>query len=495
MNSNQLEHHLESQYDLVCFEDLATISQSPFTVYNLFYRHHKTEYKPNERLVFYSKETPNDALIEHIYRAANLIDISNFFILVIAPDAQSVVERNVEYSSDPVCFNFLNIKIDNSLPLADKFAFPDTLCPLPWMHLEIDAYGKVRPCCIYPESNFLPNMQNVSLQQIFQGTEMQQLREQFLQGKRITQCNGCWDMEDQGIISLRQRHLQLIGREYFGQLVNNPQITSLDIKPSNACNFKCRICGPGSSSLHAAEQAKHHNIIVKQSDYHVDKLFDQELPTLMNNLTNIDLYGGEPFFIKQILKFVKHCTDTGHSKHLRLHFNTNGSVYPEKIANCWQHFKHIDIQFSIDDLGERFELQRGGSWQQVESNIQRFIDLDLPNMSLNIMPAISIMNVFYIDELFEWAESLGLNIHPIMVEKPEEFCFVELTQQAKNAILDKYKKSKHPEIQKLYNVISKVVVKPNAGQQFKNKIDYFDSMRNESFQTSHYEIAKLMGMC
>ena len=146
-------------------------------------------------------------------------------------------------------------------------------------------------------------------------------------------------------------------------------------------------------------------------------------------------------------------------------------------------------------MSKRFELQRGGKWQEVEANIHRFIDLDLPNMSLNIMPAISIMNIFYIDELFEWADNLGLAVYPIMVEKPEEFCFDELTQQAKDAILNKYKNSKHPEIQKFYNVISKVVVKPDAGQQFKNKIEYYDSIRNESFQTSHYEIAQLMGMC
>ena len=467
MNRQQLKQKLETEYNLVCFEDFADVSASPFHVYNLLYHLHKTSYQPNERLVFYSKDTPSDNLIQHLYRAAEVIDVSEFFILL--------------YDS-----------IDDAKSLHDKFTLPNTLCPMPWMNAEVWK-GQVRPCCVYTDT-FYDSFADSSLEEIFKSDAFEYARKQLLTGNKIRQCNACWDMEDLGITSHRQRHLSLYQREFLGNYIQQPKITSLDLKPSNACNFKCRICGPEASSLHASEMNKQ-NIIVKQSDYKVDKLFDQELPHLLHNLTNIDFYGGEPFFIKQILKFVQHCVDNGHSEHLRLHFNTNGSVYPEQIESCWQHFKHIDIQFSIDDMGKRFELQRGGKWQEVEANIHRFIDLNLPNMSLNIMPAISIMNIFYIDELFEWADNLGLAVYPIMVEKPEEFCFDELTQQAKDAILNKYKNSKHPEIQKFYNVISKVVVKPDAGQQFKNKIEYYDSIRNESFQTSHYEIAQLMGMC
>lgn len=468
MNIQELRQQLESEYTLVCFEDLADVSASPFYVYNLFYRFYKTAYKPNERLVFYSNETPSDKLVEHLYRAAELIDISEFFIMI--------------HSS-----------INDARPLQNNFTVPDTLCPMPWMHLEIGQTGKVRPCCIY--SDRVHNIQDHTLQEIFNSDVIASTRQHLLDGERIHQCSGCWDMEKQGVTSHRQRHLQMLGRDFLGKYVSTPEIKSLDIKASNACNFKCRICNAGNSSLHAAEQAKFENIIVKHSDSHVDSLFKQQLPELVSQLENLDFYGGEPFFLKQILNFVEDAAIDGHAEHLRLHFNTNGSIYPEKLEKYWQQFKHVDIHFSVDDIDQRFELQRGGSWEQVESNIKRFVSLQLPNMSLNLMPAISIMNVFYLDELFDWADNLGLSVYPIMVEKPEEFSFDELTQQAKDAILNKYKNSKHPEIQKFYSVISKVAVKPDAGNQFKNKIAYFDGIRNESFQTSHYEIAKLMGMC
>lgn len=494
MNSQELKQHLESQYTLVCFEDLANITVSPYYVYNLFHRVYKDVFAPNERLVLYSGQTPSNALIKHLYRAANLIDISNFFIMIVAPGIQSVLKQNLVYSTDNVCFDYLDLSVEDCyLPMQETFLMPKTLCPMPWMHLEINTVGEVSPCCIYSEK--LQSIQDLSLTKIFFSDILQQARRDLISGKKIPQCNACWNMENQGLTSHRQRHLQALGKDFLGKYIQNPEIKSLDVKPSNACNFKCRICTPSNSSLHAAELAKHQNIIVKQSNSHVDNLFDKELPGLVNKLDNIDFYGGEPFFIKQILNFVEDCVTNNNAEHLRLHFNTNGSVYPDKIEHCWKHFKHVDIQFSIDDMGKRFELQRGGSWKQVEDNIKKFLDLNLPNMTFGIMPAISIMNVLYLDELFEWADQLSLPLAPQLVEKPEGFSVNNLTQQAKDKLLDKYKNSQHPELQKVYSLIKKVVVIPGAEQKFKNKIDYYDRMRNESFQTSHNEIAKLMGIC
>lgn len=493
MNTEELKQYLESKYTLVCFNDLANVSMTPYYVYNLFYKVHKDTFKSNERLVFYSSQTPSDNLIKHLYQAAKTIDISNFFVLIVAPNTKEILQRNRMHNTDECCFDYLDMSISNCLLLQENFYIPDTICPMPWMHSEIKN-GKIKPCCVY-DNESAESFANNNITEIFNGDLFQNTRHQLLQGTKIPQCSRCWNTEDLGIISSRQRHLDLWGGEFLGYYIQNPEIKSLDIKPSDACNFKCRICGPGSSSLHVAELTKKQNIIFKQSDYHLDKLFNRELPSLLAHLKNIDFYGGEPFFIKQILSFIKECTHNGHSKHLRLHFNTNGSVFPKSISNCWKHFNQIDIQFSIDDIGDRFELQRGGSWQDVENNIKQFLKLNLPNMTFGIMPAVSILNVYYLDELFKWADSLGLPIYIQLVEDPVEFSIKNLTEQAKQALLNKYKNSQHKEVQKMYDTIDNIQVNPKGAEKFKTKILYYDNMRNESFQTSHYEIAQLMGLC
>jgi MoaA/NifB/PqqE/SkfB family radical SAM enzyme len=493
MNSLELYQKLQAKYDIICFYDLATLTESPGDIFNLFYKLYKPAYNANERLVFYTNQTPSDLLIQHIYRASNIIDISNFFVMIVAPNIEPVLTKNLVHSTDKICFDFLDLEIQDASILHNNFVIPDTICPMPWMHLEVGLNGEIRPCCVYEGS--LSTIDKSSLLDSFNSKDIQEIRQMFLQGKKTDQCTRCWSAESKGMTSHRQKHLQMLGRDFLGKYLNQPTVVSLDLKPSNLCNFKCRICNPSASSLYAYEASKNQNIIVKDHTSRTDLIFNKELPLLIDTLQNIDFYGGEPFYIKQIISFVEECVQSQHCSHLRLHFNTNGSVYPDKLEKHWQHFNHVDIQFSIDDIGKRFNLERGADWKVVESNIKRFLDLNLHNMTFGIMPVISIMNVFYLDELFDWANQLGLQIYSVLLEEPKEMCIENISFETQEQLLKKYQNSSHEELQKLHRVIKNIKIDPTAPQKFIDKMQYFDSVRNESFATSHREIAKLMGMC
>jgi radical SAM protein with 4Fe4S-binding SPASM domain len=482
----QLEQALSEQYVLKCFVDLADLSVSPTAAYKQFQSCYQEEFANNDRLVFYTTDVVSDKLLQHLYQAADLIDISKFFVLICSP--YDICKQAT--SIDSTLFQTLKIELEETDKLQDNFFVSDTLCPLPWQHLEVSAQGEIHPCCV--SSQDIGNINTVSLKDAFYNNKMSALRQDFLDGKQPDGCKHCWRTEDKGLISNRKYHVGLLKKQLLTIDLDNPTIKSLDIKPGNTCNFKCRICGPKASSLFAEELKKFSNISIKTVNWaESDSKTINKIIELLPTLTNIDMYGGEPFLIKPLLRLAKSAVDQGSAKNIRLHYNSNGSIYPEKFVDHWKKFKHVDIHFSIDNIGTRFELERGGSWHQVDSNINRLINLKLPNIKISVMPAISIMNIFYIDELLQWANNLSLPVNPLYVTSPIGFDLKHLTADAKNLIIDKFQTHPWPEMENIVNYIKSA---PDSdGQEFIKLCRHFDHLRNQNFADSHPEVAKAMG--
>lgn len=472
--------------------DLADITSSPSAVYQLFDNLYKKEFQHNDRIVFYTSQKIPDLLWRHLYRAANQIDISNFFILICNPgDLTEKSQQQAKlWSLDPVPFQTHIVCVDSSTLLDNNYHIPETICPLPWMHLEVKNNGNISPCCIRPDS--LGNILDHKLTDVFSGESMQLLRKSFLDGETPSGCAVCWKNENNGVVSNRQRHYNLLYRDFLVNYIDSPQLASLDLKPGNTCNFKCRICGPESSSLWAQEI---------QTIPLVKTVFrnwtDEDHPAVSQIFDNIstlkqyDLYGGEPFLIKSLNLLVEQIILSGHASDVRLHYNSNGSIYPEHLLEHWKHFRHVDLHFSIDNVGKRFELERGGTWAQVDRNIQQLLQKNLPNLKISIMPVINIMNVLYLDELFDWTNNLNLSINPLYLQSPDEFSIENLTPLAKQAVILKYQNSENIELKK---VVALVKSSPGSnGKKFIERTKQLDTIRNQSFLNTHPEIAIAMG--
>ena len=204
------------------------------------------------------------------------------------------------------------------------------------------------------------------------------------------------------------------------------------------------------------------------------------------------MYGGEPFLIKPLTQLLQQAVDQKQSQHIRLHYNSNGSVYPTHLIEHWKQFKHIDIHFSIDNVGKRFELERGGRWDQVKSNISKLVELDLPNLKISIMPTVSIMNILYLDELVEWANELRLPVTLNYLNWPAEFSIKNLTLSAKKLILKKFQDHPWPEMS---NILTTITSSPDSdGIKFVERTKHFDRIRKQNFLDTHPEIAHAMGM-
>jgi MoaA/NifB/PqqE/SkfB family radical SAM enzyme len=190
----------------------------------------------------------------------------------------------------------------------------------------------------------------------------------------------------------------------------------LDLKLGNICNLKCRICGPWSSSQIAAEEIKNTAREDQKTSYAYQMLregawpqenrqFWGEIDSVLNDIRYIEFTGGEPFMIEQHFDMLQGMVDRGIAHQVEIHYNTNGTQYPEAAEHIWKHFKTVEIAFSIDDLGERFEYQRSNAvWTQVCENLDRFRDLKEihKNIQMQVCATVNIFNVRYIDQLAHW---------------------------------------------------------------------------------------------
>ena len=460
MNKQELKESLS--YDLLVFADVASVSYSPTAVYKLLQSVRKDVFANNERIVFYGNY-PDAELVNHVTKARELLDIGEFF---------------VEYYFDIV---------DADIPGTGFKVNSDTLCTLLWSHLEVRHNGNVYPCCV--SSVPVGNANENTLTEIFNNSNMDLLRKQLITGGRPHGCDHCWRLEKQGISSNRQWHVAHNSINFYTNWHDNPTIRSLDLKPSNVCNFKCRTCNGTYSSSIADEVRRHSTIpIVSERWEEYSEYVWGELDTLLPDIENIDFFGGEPFLVKEVKTFLRNAVITGDNSHMRIHFNTNGSIFPTDMIDTLKQFKDVDIAVSIDDIGDRFELTRGGVWKEVEANILKFKEL---GFDVYIFPTVNIQNVLYLDELLVWADSHKIRYVLNFLEAPQYLNIDSMTATAKELVVAKYQDSPNDQLQALANRVR--VSSGSDGVIFVKKMKYLDGIRNQNFASTHNKIAQAMG--
>jgi organic radical activating enzyme len=247
---------------------------------------------------------------------------------------------------------------------------------------------------------------------------MRSLREQFLAGTKPQTCRKCWNEERAGRDSKRMHTLNRLKHTVTDTewTTDAKPLMFLDLKLGNICNLKCRICGPWSSSQFASEEIAQLPREEQKASFPYQMLragawpkenesFWDQIDSHLSDIRYIEFTGGEPFMIEQHFDMLQGMIDRGIAHQVEIHYNTNGTQWPERGPEIWRHFKTVEIAFSIDDLGSRFEYQRSNAvWSDVVSNIDRFRSLreDYPNIQLQCCSTVNIFNVRYIDELAQW---------------------------------------------------------------------------------------------
>ena len=162
--------------------------------------------------------------------------------------------------------------------------------------------------------------------------------------------------------------------------------------------------------------------------------------TNIESIRFFEITGGEPLMIKEQFDILQKCVDMGVAKNIDVHYNTNGTQFPEKELNeIWPHFKRIELAYSIDDIKERFEYQRHpAKWDLVNENILKFKNAGLQNLSTQVCTTINVFNIVYLDELAPYIDEWGVDFwHINALHQPEEFDIQQLPKDLKKTITNK----------------------------------------------------------
>ena len=301
----------------------------------------------------------------------------------------------------------------------------DKFCVLPWVSIEASPIGTVRPCCL-ADDEILDNAGNkfelstANFADIQNSNHMRSLREQFLAGQKPQTCRKCWNEERGGRTSKRMHTLDRLKHsiEDTEWTADAKPLMFLDLKLGNICNLKCRICGSWSSSQFATEEINQLPREQQKSSHAYQMLragawprentqFWQQIDSVLTDIRYIEFTGGEPFMIDEHFDMLQGIVDRGIAHQVEIHYNTNGTQYPDKGEAIWRHFKTVEIAFSIDDIGERFEYQRSSAiWQEVCANLDRFRDLKEchKNIVLQVCTTVNVFNVRYLDQVAQWID-------------------------------------------------------------------------------------------
>lgn len=392
---------------------------------------------------------------------------------------------------------------------------PDTICMLPWVSIEASPTGSARPCCLAREDIPGIDLRKDTLEDAYKSVYMQDLRKQFRAGEKPATCKLCWDEEAAGRASKRINSRVRLKEMY--QTVdwynNSPdQLWFVDLKLGNICNLKCRICGSWSSSKWAAEEMdylpksvnkKEHIAYtwLKQGKWPEESPgFWENLKTLLPHIKYFEFTGGEPWLIEEHWDLLKYALEQGYSKNIDIHYNTNATQIPKHL-DLWKNFGRVDVAFSVDNVGKRFEYERYGADWSMANNIIDGIHgwgTETDNITTQLCFTVNIQNVYYLDELLEWADTKNFgSIYFNMLHSPNHMSIQYMTPAAKELVLNKlktsfWKSNKHQ--QEINNVIQFIENGAGSdGTEFLARMKQTDAYRKQDFKDTHYEIAVAMG--
>jgi radical SAM protein with 4Fe4S-binding SPASM domain len=292
-----------------------------------------------------------------------------------------------------------------------------SMCMFPWVHTYVTPEGDVYPCCTaklnLPVENILAT--NNTLKEVLMNNEnLATIRKEMLAGNRPPECKVCWDWEDAGGISFRSYANNSFGHKLEHYVKNtNPDGTLnvyepmyIDVRFSNICNLKCRMCSDVFSSAWAKEK-KQYNLM--QYDKPIFKRVDvngnitQEILNYLDTVEVIYWGGGEPLLMEEHFVILEELNRRQKFDiELRYNTNTTNLQYKDKnFAELIKNFKRVEIQSSIDHYGKRSEwLRHGANWDTVLENIVKL--KSMPNVMWTMNSVLTKWNVYTFDDFMRY---------------------------------------------------------------------------------------------
>jgi len=401
---------------------------------------YRPEYENNFRIIIVQDcvdvydytDLPGRAICA-LQKHASQLDISNYFIVLVTanPNIDHELEQVRTLYSTDACKIHSHLVPD--LDYKITYAKQDTFCVLPWIHLYVGTDGNVLPCCQADHDFAMGNIKEQSIDSILKSTKFNQLRENMLNGQRTKECQRCYAEEDSGLPSARTYHNSrwtdfTPSKINFTSSIENFNPVYLDIRLSNICNLKCRMCsGYFSSAIEQEEIELFGSVKSRESSMRLKQRKNsvKEILNYLPQAEKIYFAGGEPLLSEEHYDMLDALIACGNTD-LEIIYNTNFTTlaYRERnVLDLWKHFSNVKIGASLDAHGNVAEYVRHGTiWKTIESNLD-IVKTHCPQVEFTVTSTVGLLNAKSLMELQkQWHTTGQLEIYKfslsVMISPP-----------------------------------------------------------------------------
>lgn len=337
-----------------------------------------------------------------------------------------------------------------------------TFCMHPFTGLATREDGAIQVCC---RSHPISNIQHETLEQAWNNENMQRIRRSVLTGERPPECEPCFSLEDQGVESLRQRHIKGVIPEArinlypdaLSKMKNDYtmpfEIPTMELKLNNLCNLKCRMCHPGdSTSWNDWGEVKEFYLgtgkviydLVQENNLERKPLLDKfednpnwwkSLEKNIPHFRRVEFAGGEPLMDPQHYKILNMLKPYAHQ--IEIKYATNGTTLgiskSRTVHDYWPHFRSVAVNVSIDGIDNVYEYIRGNAdWNVLVNNIKEIQKISNISRIVGAV-AVQVSNVLILDKMIEYfLNNLGIVFYTNMVKYPDVLSIQVLPKDLKS---------------------------------------------------------------
>ncbi len=313
------------------------------------------------------------------------------------------------------------------------------LCLAKWKQVSLHLPTGMNNSCYHPPLHAIdPAEIKIDVSALHNTAYKKTQRKMMLAGEKPTECQYCWNMENEGKLSDRHyRSGEPWAAVDFEQIKNstgeeNVIPSYVEVNFNHACNLKCSYCSPQFSSSWADEVARlgafptssPHNspdhfmgqrrpIPARESNPYVDA-FWAWWPDLYPHLEHFRMTGGEPLLDRNTYRVFDYVLANPNPR-LHLNVTSNFSVDEKSWqkyltyvkAICDGRIEHFMQYVSLDGWGEPAEYMRNGlDFDLLWDRVNQFLT-EVPNYSsLTFIITMNNLSVPSLDKLF--AGILGL---------------------------------------------------------------------------------------
>lgn len=327
----------------------------------------------------------------------------------------------------------------------------DKFCPLPWNSINLRNNGDLRICCntnsyspqrgIMRKEDGTPyNAGRDDWNEARNATILKEVRASMLKGEWHPECERCRQEEINGIRSRREYESDDWGK-WFGDYVDydkaaeitaedgtldtsKQDINFVDIRYGNFCNLKCRMCGPTDSHQWYDDFVKlydqtgykdtHERIQLVKNEkgrwttdqydwFQNNNMYWHNFEKYAVNAQKLYIVGGEPLIIDEHTESLERIVASGNAPNMRLEYNTNLTMMPDKLVSLWENFKEVRIGASVDGIGEVFNYQRTpANFDAVYKNLLKLDSNERIKLKGWFAFTVTPFNVFHFPEFMKW---------------------------------------------------------------------------------------------